>query len=83
MTTPDRDESIAPESALTESVLEAVEDFDLEEPAENPILGWAKAVVLGIGDTAKDMLHEGRRGAREAMEDGWDRFDSKTKHRRD
>lgn len=53
-----------------------------DEPRENPILGWAKAIVGGIGDTAKDMLDEGRRGAREAMETGWDRFDTKTKHRR-
>jgi hypothetical protein len=55
----------------------------LEEPAsENPILGWAKAIVGGIGDTAKDMLDEGRRGAHEAMENGWERFDAKTKRRR-
>ena len=52
----------------------APEPFE-DEPRENPILGWAKAIVGGIGDTAKDMLDEGRRGAREAMEDGWDRFD--------
>lgn len=53
-----------------------------EEPQENPVLGWARAIVFGIGDTAKDMLAEGRRGAREAMAHGWDRFDEKTKHRR-
>ena len=70
MTTPDRDEDFAP----------AVPGA--EEPGENPVLGWAKAIVLGIGDTAKDMLSEGRRGAREAMAEGWDRFDDKTKRRR-
>ncbi len=75
MTTPDPNESIAPEAAF--------EVFDEPEPRENPILGWAKAIVFGIGDTAKEMLDEGRRGAREAMEDSWDRFDQKTKHRRD
>ena len=64
-----------------ESVLAEAGAFE-DEPAENPILGWAKAIVFGIGDTAKDALAEGRRGAREAMEQGWDRFDQKTKHRR-
>ena len=78
MTTPDPDESFAPEEAI-----EIIELDDLDEPAENPILGWAKAIVFGIGDTAKDMLAEGRRGAREAREEGWERFDAKTKRRRD
>ena len=72
MTNPEREE---------ESILPVAEAFE-DEPAENPILGWAKAIVFGIGDTAKDVLAEGRRGAREAMEQGWDRFDQKTKHRR-
>jgi hypothetical protein len=76
MTTPDRDESFAPEEALE------VFDLDAEGRGENPVLGWAKAIVLGIGDTAKDMLAEGRRGAREAREEGWERFDEKTKRRR-
>ncbi len=76
MTTPDRDESFAPEEALE------VFDLETEERGENPVLGWAKAIVLGIGDTAKDMLAEGRRGAREAREEGWERFDEKTKRRR-
>ena len=74
MTSPDPDTSIAPEETL-----EAPEP---KERGENPVLGWAKAIAFGIGDTAKDMLHEGRRGAREGMEQGWDRFDSKTKRRR-
>ena len=75
MTTPNPEESIAPEAAF--------EVFDEDEPRENAIIGWAKAIAGGIGDTAKGMLDEGRRGAREAMEDSWDRFDQKTKHRRD
>lgn len=74
MTTPDPQESVAPEATF--------EDFD-DEPKENFFVGWAKAIAFGIGDTAKGMLDEGRRGAREAMEDSWDRFDQKTKHRRD
>ncbi len=78
--TPDRDEPIAPEQAF-----EAFEDVasEPEEREENPVIGWAKAIVFGIGDTAKDMLNEGRRGAREAMDEGWERFDSRTRHRRD
>lgn len=56
--------------------------FEDDEPRENPVFGWAKAIVFGIGDTAKDMLDEGRRGASEAMAEGWDRFDAKTKNRR-
>ena len=74
MTSPDRDEATAPEAAL--------EPLQEEERGDNPIFGWAKAIVFGIGDTAKDVLNEGRRGARDAMDEGWDRFDSKTKHRR-
>ena len=54
----------------------------LEAPAENAIVGWAKAIAGGIRDTAKDMLDEGRRGADEAYEQGWRRFDTKTKNRR-
>ncbi|HMO54938.1 MAG TPA: hypothetical protein PJ994_10575 [Tepidiformaceae bacterium] len=68
----------SPEPELTRYEAETFED----EPAENPIVGWAKAIVFGIGDTAKDMLEAGREGAREAMDEGWERFDRKTKHRR-
>lgn len=53
------------------------------EPQENVVIGWAKAIVFGIGDTARDMLDAGREGAREAMDEQWERFDRKTKHRRD
>ena len=55
--------------------------FEDIEP-ENALIGLAKAIFGGIGDTAKDMLQEGRQGARKAMEDGWDRFDAKTRRRR-
>ena len=57
---------------------------DLEDRAGhgNPVVGWARAVVFGIRDTAEHMLEEGRRGAREAREDGWQRFDDKTRNRR-
>lgn len=76
--TPDRDEPFAPEGAIEP----AVEPLAKPPREENPVLGWAKAIVFGIGDTAKDMLDEGRRGARDAMNEGWERFDAKTKHRR-
>ncbi len=49
---------------------------------ENVVVGWARAVALGIRDTAEDMLEEGRKGAHEAYEEGWKRYDAKTKHRR-
>ncbi|MGE5597109.1 MAG: hypothetical protein ACM3S1_13885 [Hyphomicrobiales bacterium] len=52
----------------------------------NAVIDWARAIALGIRDTAKDMLEEGRRGAREAYQEYWDRFDEKVKrgrHRRD
>ena len=49
---------------------------------ENPIVEWARAIALGIRDTAEDMLEEGRKGAHEAYDEGWKRFDAKTKHRR-
>lgn len=48
---------------------------------EHPLVAWAKAIVLGIGDTARDMLEAGRQAAREAMDEGWRRFDKKTRRR--
>ncbi|MCC7087543.1 MAG: hypothetical protein M9925_08970 [Chloroflexi bacterium] len=55
---------------------------DWRDLEKNPIVGWAKAIALGVADTAKDMLEAGREGARDAMDEGWERFDRKTKHRR-
>jgi NADPH-dependent glutamate synthase beta subunit-like oxidoreductase len=51
-------------------------------PEEHPIIGWARAIVQGIGDTAKDALEAGRQGAREAHDEAWERYEAKTKHRR-
>ncbi len=59
---------------------ESLEDRSVEH--ENPVVGWARAVVFGVRDTAEHMLDEGRRGAREAREEGWQRFDDKTRNRR-
>lgn len=50
--------------------------------SENALVGWARAIALGIRDTAEDMLEEGRKGAHEAYEEGWKRYDAKTRHRR-
>jgi hypothetical protein len=52
------------------------------EREEHPLIAWARAIVLGIGDTARDMLEAGRQAAREAMDEGWQRFDEKTRRRR-
>lgn len=41
-----------------------------------------RAFALGLRDTAEDVVREGRRGAREANDEGWRRFETKTKHRR-
>jgi hypothetical protein len=49
---------------------------------ENPILGWAKAVVLGVRDTAHDIVEEGKKGAQRTYEARWQEYDEKTKRRR-
>ncbi|KAA0241090.1 MAG: hypothetical protein HUU14_07000 [Dehalococcoidia bacterium] len=54
-------------------------------PGEEPgfaVLDWARAVALGIQDTLREMLDEGRRGAREAYDERWKRFDAKARKRR-
>lgn len=50
-------------------------------PEENPVVAWARAIVYGIRDTAEEMLEVGREAARKAYDEGWDRYDDKTKHR--
>ena len=47
-----------------------------------PETDWLTAVLLGIRDTAKAMLEAGRTGAHDAYDEGWERFEAKTKHRR-
>jgi hypothetical protein len=49
---------------------------------ESGLAGWARAIWYGLGDTAHDVLAEARRGAREAQDQGWQRFDQKTRFRR-
>lgn len=51
--------------------------------AENPVVEWARAVAFGVADTARDVLDEGREGARKAYDEYWRRFDAKTKLRRE
>lgn len=60
---------------------EPVSSYSERRRKENPIVGWARAIVLGVRDTAEDMLDEGRRGAHDAYEESWQRFDKKTKYR--
>ena len=57
---------------------EPIDDGD----EERGIVGWARAIAFGIRDTAHDMLDEGRRGAAVAYDEGWQRFDKKTRGRR-
>ncbi len=51
-------------------------------PRAGPETDWVTAVLLGIRDTAKGMLEAGRKGAHEAYDEGWERFEAKTKRRR-
>lgn len=51
-------------------------------PRPDPETDWLTAVFLGIRDTAKAMLEAGRKGAHDAYDEGWERFEAKTKHRR-
>ncbi|MEX0781710.1 MAG: hypothetical protein WD557_03600 [Dehalococcoidia bacterium] len=80
-------EEPASEEAAAEALREAAGDFvaapgAIKEPRENPLIGWARAIALGIRDTAQDVLDEGRQGARNKQSQMWSKFDSKTKHRR-
>ena len=52
------------------------------QDGEHPIISWARAIVGGLSDTAREVLDEGRRGAAEAYDEGWRRFDGKTRFRR-
>ncbi len=53
-----------------------------ERDDDHPIISWARAIVGGLSDTAREVLDEGRRGAAEAYDEGWRRFDGKTRFRR-
>ncbi len=72
------------EDPFAEALREAAGDpgAPSSEPRENPLVGWAKAILGGIRDTAQDVVDEGRRGARAKQSQMWDKFDSKTKSRR-
>lgn len=50
---------------------------------ENPVFDWVRALAFGVRDTAKDMLEAGREEARDAYHEYWQRYDAKTKHRRE
>ena len=49
---------------------------------DNPVVDWARAIGLGIRDTAREMLEAGRKSAETGYDEGWKRFDKKTKYRR-
>jgi hypothetical protein len=49
---------------------------------ENFVVAWARAIGLGLRDTAQDVLDEGRRGARDKRAQMWEKFDQKTRSRR-
>ncbi len=42
-----------------------------------------EAVLGGIGDTFKDMLHAGQEEAQRAHREAWHRYDDLTRHRRE
>ena len=46
-------------------------------------LDLARAIVLGIRDTAKDVADGARNEAQAAYEERWTRFEKLTKHRRE
>ena len=91
---PNSDEPIVgapPDGAETpetpEAVVAVVEAFPQGGPAgagreEHPVFSWARAIAGGIKDTARQMVDEGRKGANEAYDEGWKRFDDKTRYRR-
>ena len=45
-------------------------------------IGWARAVAFGLRDTLQSALDEGRKGAKDAQDKAWRRYDNKTKYRR-
>jgi hypothetical protein len=55
----------------------------LDEDDEHGIVTWVRALVQGVKDSFRDVIDEGRRGTNEAYEEGWRRFERKTRHRRD
>lgn len=62
---------------------EPVPDVPRDHEREpNAVVDWLRAIALGIRDTAKDVLDEGRRGAHEAQAEYWEKFDEKVKRRR-
>lgn len=66
----------------TEPTIGAQRAADDGEPIDRSVAGWARAIWGGIVDTAKDVLDEGRKGAQSGYEEGWKRYDAKTRYRR-
>ncbi len=78
-------QSMEPVPTTAERVREQLHRIAGEVEA-TPVVGdaydWLRAIALGVRDTARDMLDEGRKGAKAAETDAWRRFDDKTKYRR-
>lgn len=51
-------------------------------PGYNPVVEWFFAIVDGISDTGREVLRRGRESAAVAYDEGWEKFDDKTKRRR-
>lgn len=51
-------------------------------PGDNPVFEWAVAIFDGIKDTLREMRDRGRDEANRAYDEGWQRFDDKTRYRR-
>ena len=73
----------APTGSDPDDEMDTAPDEELDTTPLEEIKGWAEAIVGGIGDTLGDMLRAGRQASRDATDDYWDRFDQKTRYRRD
>jgi hypothetical protein len=80
---PDHEDAVvgaAPEPALPP--LRRARQPEQEPDTDHPVVSWAKAIAGGLKDTARQVMDEGRKGANEAYDEGWRRFDDKTRFRR-
>jgi Ethanolamine utilization protein EutJ (predicted chaperonin) len=73
---------MTPEPEIGAPPVDPVVEDDAEETPLEAISGWARAIRDGLKETAQEALEAGRRGAHEAYDEYWRRFDRKTKMRR-
>lgn len=67
---------------------EEPEGVDQQAPEGRPrrggsLVDLARAVALGVRDTAAEMAREARRGARSRQVELWQRYEEKTRRRRE